>query len=138
MKSLYETDFSAWLDEQIQALKKKDFSHLDVTHLLEEIEDLGNSERKAVQSHLINLMVHLIKQNIQSNISGKSWDDSIAAARAQLKLYTEDSKILKKHMNDVFADSYKRARNAAAKEMKMESGDIPMQCPWSLNFVLGE
>jgi len=39
----YETDFYGWTQAQAQALRAKDWAALDVDHLAEEIEDVGNS-----------------------------------------------------------------------------------------------
>lgn len=50
MKTLYETDFTAWVDSQINLIKKKDFEHLDIEHLLEEMESLGTSERTQLKA----------------------------------------------------------------------------------------
>jgi len=138
MKTLYETDFHKWIEEQSAFLKNREFQKLDVEHLLEEMEDMGITEKRIVQSHLLNLLIHLIKQNVQPERAGKSWGDSITAARAQIKLYTDESKILKKHLEEVYLKTYQKAREAASKEMKMESRAISSSCPWSIKEALGD
>lgn len=45
LKTLYEIDDSAWLEETIELLKAKQFNSLDLENLIEELEDLG-SEKK--------------------------------------------------------------------------------------------
>ena len=40
MKSLYETDFYAWTQEQVKLLKEQAWHHLDVLNLIEELYDV--------------------------------------------------------------------------------------------------
>ena len=57
----YDTDFYAWTQQQAAALRDRKWMILDVEHLAEEIESLGRSERYALESHLQNLLTHLLK-----------------------------------------------------------------------------
>jgi hypothetical protein len=137
MKSLYETDFTAWLDTQVEALKRKDFAHLDIEHLLEEMETLGGSEKSAIESHLTIIMMHMIKQHIQSERSGKSWNDSIVNARVQIAMIIEKNPSLHSYPREVFPKCYQRALKEAARQMKVETRQISGVAPWSLSEVLG-
>lgn len=64
---LYDEDFHAWSLRQAELLR--DLSRaglippkeLDLDPIADEIEDLGNEQRFAVESLLINSLVHLIK-----------------------------------------------------------------------------
>ncbi len=44
----YEEDFYKWTRLQSDFLKKEEFDKLDIRHLIEEIESLGNSEKRAL------------------------------------------------------------------------------------------
>lgn len=61
-KSLYESDFLLWTLEIATKLKARDFEHLDIENLIEEIEDLGRSPRKELESRLTTLLSHLLKR----------------------------------------------------------------------------
>ncbi|MGF1601337.1 MAG: DUF29 domain-containing protein [Thermosynechococcaceae cyanobacterium] len=54
-QKMYDTDFVQWADEAADLLKQGEFSKLDLEHLIEEVEELGNSERKALRSQLTRL-----------------------------------------------------------------------------------
>nr|WP_245293909.1 DUF29 family protein [Methylobrevis pamukkalensis] len=43
----YEDDFHLWLFEQAELLRQKRFSEVDLPNLIEEIEDMGRSIRRA-------------------------------------------------------------------------------------------
>ena len=59
--SLYEQDFCLWVEEQARLLREGSLDQLDIANLVEEIEDLGIHERKAVQSNLVVVLKHLLQ-----------------------------------------------------------------------------
>ena len=64
-KSLYDNDFLAWSKQQAEALRAamRDGSNqsLDFGNLAEEIEDLGKSVRRELQSQIRRVVRHLFK-----------------------------------------------------------------------------
>jgi len=86
---LYEQDLFAWTQEQAALLRAWPEAlrpdALDVAHLAEEIEDLGSSERRAVESFVFQILVHLLKMKFHPNQGSRShWRDEIDNFRAQL------------------------------------------------------
>ncbi len=63
-KSLYESDFWLWTQDTIAKLKARDFDHLDLENLLEEIEALGRSEKKRIGQQTRNLIMSSSKANL--------------------------------------------------------------------------
>ena len=43
---LYDRDYLQWVEDIANKLRARDFDHLDIENLIEEIEDLGKSEKK--------------------------------------------------------------------------------------------
>ena len=60
-KQLYERDTAAWAAANAELLRQRRFGELDVPHLIEELEDMGKSERRALESCLSALLMHLLK-----------------------------------------------------------------------------
>ncbi len=58
--SLYEHDYTAWLDLTLAQLKQQDFAELDWGNLIEEIDALGQGQRHKVESGLLRLLIHLL------------------------------------------------------------------------------
>lgn len=56
--SLYDADYQLWLEYTVAQLKARDFSNLDLENLIEEIEGLGRSDKRAVSSYLLRLCEH--------------------------------------------------------------------------------
>ena len=58
---LYDHDLYAWTQEQAVRLREGAWHEVDLAHLIEEIEDVGHSQRDALASHLLILLTHLLK-----------------------------------------------------------------------------
>ena len=55
-QSLYEQDFSLWLEEQAALLREGRFDELDLVNLVEEIEAIARKDKKAIKSNLVVLL----------------------------------------------------------------------------------
>jgi hypothetical protein len=54
----------AWAHQQAEHLRKRRLAKLDYDHLAEEIEALAKRDRRALERHLRNLILHGLKWNI--------------------------------------------------------------------------
>ena len=75
----YEQDLLAWAEANACLLRAGRLSEVDAEHIAEELEDVGKSERRALRSHLRNLMLHLLKWQFQPGLRGPRWRRSIQA-----------------------------------------------------------
>ncbi|MUL35006.1 DUF29 domain-containing protein [Gloeocapsopsis dulcis] len=134
----YEVDFVSWVEQQAALLKEGRLSELDVTNLMEEVEELGRSEKRALRSQLIRVIKHLLKLNYQPNAFYylNSWRSSIAEGRTQLKLILQDSPSLKPYLAQVLADCYQDAVTEAVTETGLIKRTFPQECPYSQEEVL--
>ena len=59
----YDEDFYAWTQYQAEVLRslRTDDNRFDREHVAEEIEDLGKSERDAVESQIVTILEHFLK-----------------------------------------------------------------------------
>jgi hypothetical protein len=48
---LYDRDYYAWIQHQVQALRERRIEDVDWANAAEESEDLGKSERRGIRSH---------------------------------------------------------------------------------------
>ena len=140
-KATYDTDFYAWTQEQAALLRAKVGEDLDLENLAEEIEALGKSDRRAVQSHLVVLIQHLLKwayQPLQRERDGAGWQASIDEARTQVELILRDSPSLQPELPAFVAWAYPRARRKAHRETGLPLATFPETCPWRLEQLLDE
>jgi hypothetical protein len=138
MTNSYIADFHSWIEETTQLLREGRWQEVDVAHLIEEIEDLGKSECRAIASQLTRLLLHLLKWEYQSQRRSDSWLDSITDARTQIELAVIDSPSLRNYPTEQLEVSYQYARRQAAKQTGMEISVFPVECPYSINQVLSE
>jgi hypothetical protein len=138
MGKTYLVDFSSWVDETAQLLRDRRWQEIDVEHLIEEVQDLGKSEKRSISSQLTRLLLHLLKWEYQPQRRSDSWLDSVTDARTQIELTLEDSPSLNNYPAQQLQVSYSRARRQAAKQTGIDISTFPENCPYSLEYVLDE
>ena len=134
----YDTDFYAWTQAQAAALRAKDLAALDLEHLAEEMDALGNEQRHAVRSHLRVLLWHLLKWASQPDHRTPSWRTSIRNARVEITDRLDDYPSLRPHVPALLTAAYRPARGLAADETGFPLATFPEACPWPVAQVLDE
>jgi hypothetical protein len=134
--STYDEDFYAWTQEQAQALEDYKTSALDWEHLAEEIADLGNEVRHALESHLRNLLMHLLKWAYQPARQSGSWRSSVRNARIEMEKRLVRNPSLARGLEDALAAEYLHARALAADETDLPLDTFPEVCPWAMTQVM--
>jgi len=135
-KSLYETDFNLWLMETVNSLRTGAITDLDLENLAEEIEDMGNSRKDALESNLIRVLQHLLKWKYQPQKRTNSWKASITEHSLRLNKALKKSPSLKPYFESVFAECYQDARLITAQETGLEISVFSDICPFAPADVL--
>ncbi|MGA0130913.1 MAG: DUF29 domain-containing protein [Candidatus Nanopelagicales bacterium] len=128
---LYTTDFYSWAYQQAQLLREKKFDQVDWSNLIEEIEDLGRSEYRALVSAIEQLTLHLLKWQHQKELRSPSWRNSIDKQRLQIERILEDNPGLQSQIPDLIAKGYKYGRKGASKETFLNEKIFPEACPYT-------
>lgn len=134
----YNEDYYSWTREQAELLRKGQFNSLDIPNLIEEIETMGRSEKRELESRLTVLLLHLLKWKYQEVRRGRSWQLSIDEQRFQFFKTLKDNPGLKSELNEIVKDAYKLAVIKAAKETKISKNIFPENCPWVLEELIDE
>lgn len=61
LKQLYNRDLNLWRQQTADAIKNKDYNVIDWDALLEEINDMGKSEKRSLKSYTRRLIQHILK-----------------------------------------------------------------------------
>lgn len=134
--NLYETDYLKWIETTIEKLKNHDYTTVDWTSLIEEMEGMARKERKRLRSNLIVLLLHLLKWQYQPELRSGSWKGSIVEHRQRIEDDIEDSPSLKSYPEEVLEKSYLRAIAQAAAETGLATEQFPDRCPYSVTEIL--
>lgn len=148
-ETLYEQDFQIWLEKTIHQLQNRDFDSLDIENLIEELTDLGKSEKRTLESNLMILLAHLLKLKVQSDAPSsmqESWYRSIIEHRQRVLKNLRDTPSLKSYLETAIEQAYTDARKIAIKESQLsrfgvripDEDEHPMTCPFSVEQVLDE
>jgi hypothetical protein len=147
--TLYDRDLQLWIEQTIDYLKKREFESLDIEHLIEELVDLGKSEKNTLKSNLMILLAHLLKLRVQSDAPDTmkgSWYSSVLEHRQRVLNNLADTPSLKGFLGDAVEKAYTDGRKLAIKEGKLvkfgvrmpEESDYPVICPFSIEQILDE
>ncbi len=128
---LYEQDFYLWIQTTTELLKQGRLTELDLENLIDEIETMGRSEKKALRSNLEVLLLHLLKYKCQVEKRSGSWRATIREHRKRLREALEESPSLKPYFYEVFGLCYDNARLLAADETELHLTTFPEQSPFT-------
>ncbi|MFN8491514.1 MAG: DUF29 domain-containing protein [Caldilineaceae bacterium] len=134
--AMYKTDFYGWTQRQASLLQNEDFAELDLPHLIEEIEAMGQNQRHALASHLIGLLLHLLKYAYQPQRRTQSWLRGIDNHRTEIELILEYNHSLATELPDQLVYVYPKARRKASKETGLAINHFPENCPWTSAQIL--
>jgi len=134
--SLYERDFYQWLNQQAALLRERRLDELDIVNLREEIEDMGRSEERAIESNLVILLTHLLKYQFQSDQRSSSWRGSIVEHRRRLRRLIGQSPSLRRYARETYAECYADSREQAAAESSLPADAFPPESPFTLEQAL--
>lgn len=138
-KTLYEQDFYQWIQNTAIFLKEKQFDQVDWENVIEEIESMGRSEKKEVQSRLIILIEHLLKLQYweaEKAYNERGWRITVIEQRRQIISNLKDSPSLKPILDKIFLECYQDAKNDTIKKYKLSSNLFPTEPPFTLEDVL--
>jgi hypothetical protein len=131
----YEEDFYAWTVEQARLLRSGEFSSIDVANVAEEIESLGRSDKRELESRLRVLLMHLLKWQIQSKMRSRSWSGTILEQRRRIAKLLKESPSLLPFVNEALAEAYSDALEAASNDTGLPETEFPTECPFTPDEV---
>jgi hypothetical protein len=133
---LYETDFHAWTQQQARLLRERRWGDLDLENIAEEIETLGRSDKRQIESRLEILIAHLLKWKYQPGLRSPSWSGTITEQRLRIGDLLKESPSLKRYPAKVFLRHYLGARLKASVETGIAFELFPEDCPFTIEEAL--
>ena len=133
--SLYDTDYVAWLEEQVAHLRAGRLRALDVENVAEELESLMKKERRQLENRLEVLILHLLKWDHQPDQRSNRWRSTVAEQRRRLGRLLQDSPGLKQEVEPMCRKAYSGAVQGAAIETRVSETAFPQTLPYSVEQI---
>lgn len=139
--TLYTEDFYTWCLTTAELIRVGKWQDIDANALAEEIESMARRDKRALESHIYQLVAHLLKWRYQPEehqYHGHSWRNTINAQRVELELLLRDNPSLRRQLSDILAERYPKARKHASDETGKPLATFPQVCPWTIEQILDD
>lgn len=133
--SLYETDFYAWTQEQANFLRDRQWSQIDLSNLIDEVESLGKQQRQELRSRLSVLLGHLLKWEYQPQERSRSWLATIRVQRRDTLRLLQENPSFTSALPDALLEGYEDGRDLAMGETNLPQQTFPLVCPYTFNEI---
>jgi len=135
---LYETDYCRWTVETARLLRQGRFQEVDVEHVVEELEDMGNSRPRELRARVMRILEHLIKLDLPSSqiveYNDSQWRRAMARQRIEIEDLLKESPSLCQTLDGkMLAEAYRKARRMIQDEYGV---NLPQACPYEWQDVL--
>lgn len=136
--TLYEQDFFAWTQTTAAMLRAGKWHEVDSKAIAEELESMGRSQKRELDSCLEVLVMHLLKWRYQPGRreDSHSWYDTILEQRGQIARLLADNPSLHPHVPALLTAGYLHARRRAVGETHLGTAVFPEVCPWTVVQLL--
>jgi hypothetical protein len=129
--TLYDQDFYAWTQHQVDLLRAGQWEQVDTENLIEEIESLGKQQRQELRNRLEVLLEHLLKWQYQPEGRSKSWFYTIREQRQKIQRHLKENPSLKPYLAEAIEIGYEQGLNLLGKETPLDPKQLPQVCPFS-------
>jgi hypothetical protein len=139
--ALYDEDILLWSEQQAEAIRRlgrtrRDLpNELDIENVAEEIESVGRSELASVESHIQNILVHLIKLAIDPDSEAADhWRDEVFSFHSDMRRRYAPSMRQHIDMNELWRLARKHAGLTFRSHERF--GALPTHAPFELDDIL--
>jgi Domain of unknown function DUF29 len=129
--TLYDQDFYAWTQRQIELLQAQQWEQVDLENLIEELDSLGKQQRQELRNRLGALLGHLLKWRYQPEARSQSWFYTIKEQRQEIQRHLEESPSLKLYLSEATEIGYEKGLNLVGQETPIDPSQLPQACPFS-------
>ena len=136
--TLYDQDFYAWTQQQVDLLKTGQWKQVDIENLIEEIESLGKQQRQELRNRLGVLLGHLLKWRYQPEGRSKSWRATIREQRREIQRHLEENPSLKPYLAEAIEIGYEGGLDLLDRETSVDLKQVPQACPFSQVEIFDE
>lgn len=141
--TLYETDFVLWTEDQAGRLRRaRDAGSnldLDWEHLIEEVEWLGITDRRALLTDAMGLLEHLAKLEWSPAFDPRrSWADRVDGHRDRITFLLQQSPCLRGALQGALNDGWELTKPQVERDLARSRAklELPVGCPYTADQAL--
>lgn len=135
-----DADFYAWTIRQSALLREGHLKRADISHVAEEIEDLGKAQRQELGRRIRTILEHLFKLDASPARNPRAgWRETVRRTRRDIAVILRDSPSLRSHVADLIAENIEDVRQDVADSLR-DRGEDPSKIAglsYSMDQVLG-
>ena len=127
IKQLHDRDFNLWIEETIETIKNKDLNNMDWDNLLEEIEDMGASQKRALDSYVQRLIEHILKLkywHTEKERNERGWRTEVVNFRNRINRILKKNPSLKNYLKSEYCDIYQDAIATMSFDFEIPEDDM--------------
>jgi Domain of unknown function DUF29 len=136
LRELHESDFNLWVEEIKTKIQRRDIDDMDWDNLLDEIEDMGASQKRALDSYLQRLIEHVLKLQYweaERDRCRQGWMVEVSNFRSRINRILKKNPSLKNYVANEYEDIYQDAITAMRFQFQ-----LPDDCLISLEAIMTE
>ncbi|RJG11531.1 DUF29 domain-containing protein [Massilia cavernae] len=134
----YLIDFVRWTEHQAQLLREGRLDELDRENLIEEIESIGQRDKRELSDRLCVLIATLLRHKFYPQGNEESLRSTIVEQRIAIEYIIEDSPSLKRGLAARLEKAYPTAVRIAAQETGSNEAAFPNTSPFSADAIFDE
>ena len=127
LKQLYHQDLNLWRQKIITAIQNRKLENMDWDNLIEEINDMGASEKRALRSYTKRLIEHILKLKYwesEREYNQRGWKKEVVNFREEIKSILQESPSLNSYLQQNYLDWYQKSVKAMRQEFTIPDDNL--------------
>jgi len=127
LEKLYDQDLNLWRQEIVTAIQNRKLEGMDWDNLVEEINDMGASEKRALRSYMKRLIEHILKLKYwesEREYNQRGWRKEVVNFREEVKSILQESPSLNSYLQQNYVDWYQKSVKAMRQEFDISDDNL--------------
>ena len=127
LEKLYHQDLNLWRQEIVTAIQNRKLENMDWNNLIEEINDMGASEKRVLRSYTKRLIEHILKLQYwtdQREYNQRCWKKEVVNFREEIKSILEESPSLNNYLQQNYLDWHQKSIKAMRQEFTIPDDNL--------------
>jgi len=138
MHPKHNEDFYGWAIANASLLKQGKLKEVDMENIIEELEEMGRSEKYQLINRFSILIAHLLKWKYQPELRGRSWSGTIKEQRHRIERLIKQNPSLKHETPEAIQEGFSDSKDLIEKETPIDLNLLPSECPYTFEQIMND